>query len=127
MNNVNTSTSWGLRNFKFALAALGVSLALVGCAGNPPVDQMATTESAINAAMTAGGSEYAPTELKLAQDKQSQARIELSNKNYEKAKVLAQEAEWDARVAERRSQAIKAEKALGVTAKAVDSRPAYRR
>lgn len=113
MSRTDTSTPWSLRGLKLTVVAIGAGLLLAGCAGDPPVDQMSSTEAAINAAMTAGGSEYAPADLKAAQDKQSQAKIEFSNKNYDKARKLAQEAEWDARVAERRSQVGKAEKALG--------------
>jgi HEPN domain-containing protein len=36
----------------------------------------------------------------------------MHDKNYEKAKVLAEQAEWDARLAERKAQAGKAAKAV---------------
>lgn len=115
MSRTYASNSWSLRSLKLAAVSIGAGLLLAGCAGNPPVDQMSSTEAAINAAMTAGGSTYAPTDLKTAQDKQSQAKIEFANKNYDRARKLASEAEWDARVAERKSQVGKADKALGNT------------
>lgn len=93
------------------LAGLG-ALTLAGCAGNPPSEQMAVTESAVNAAVSAGGPQYAPLEMKTAQDKLAQARIALNDKEYEQARRLAQQAEWDARVAERKSQAVKAQNAV---------------
>jgi hypothetical protein len=73
---------------------------------------MAVTESAVNAAVSAGGPQYAPLEMKTAQDKLAQARIALNDKEYEQARRLAQQAEWDARVAERKSQAVKAQNAV---------------
>jgi len=51
-------------------------------------------------------------ETKSAQDKLKQAELELVEKNYEEAKRLAEQAEWDARVATRKTQAAKADKAL---------------
>ncbi|MFO1797410.1 DUF4398 domain-containing protein [Pseudomonas aeruginosa] len=101
-----------LRGLKLALLAVGSSLVLAGCAGNPPTEQFAVTESAVNNAVSAGGPEYAPVEMKSAQNKLSQARIAMNDKEYDQAKRLAQQAEWDARVAERKTQAAKAQKAV---------------
>ncbi len=69
-----------LRGLKLALLAVGSSLVLAGCAGNPPTEQFAVTESAVNNAVSAGGPEYAPVEMKSAQDKLSQARIAMNDK-----------------------------------------------
>jgi outer membrane murein-binding lipoprotein Lpp len=95
-----------------AALALGSSLLLAGCAGNPPSEQLAVTKSAVNAAVTAGGTEFAAVEMKSAQDKLKQAEQQMHDQNYAEAKRLAEQAEWDARLAERKSQAAKAEKAL---------------
>lgn len=81
-----------LRGLKLALLAVGSSLVLAGCAGNPPTEQFAVTESAVNNAVSAGGPEYAPVEMKSAQDKLSQARIAMNDKEYDQAKRLAQQA-----------------------------------
>ncbi len=75
-----------LRGLKLALLAVGSSLVLAGCAGNPPTEQFAVTESAVNNAVSAGGPEYAPVEMKSAQDKLSQARIAMNDKEYDQAK-----------------------------------------
>jgi hypothetical protein len=107
----NTSSSH-LRGFKLAALALGSSLVLVGCAGNPPSEQYAVTQSAVNSAVSAGGTEFAAVEMKAAQDKLKQAEIAMHDKQYDDAKRLAEQAEWDARVAERKAQAAKAEKAV---------------
>ncbi|MBB4866381.1 hypothetical protein HNP46_005286 [Pseudomonas nitritireducens] len=100
------------RSWRLGLLALGSAVLLAGCAGNPPSEQMAVTESAVNAAVSNGGPEFAPVETKNAQDKLAQARIALNDKEYDQAKRLAQQAEWDARVAERKSQATKAQNAV---------------
>ncbi|MET1077831.1 MAG: DUF4398 domain-containing protein [Pseudomonas sp.] len=115
---MNTSTvktlrgSQSLRRLQLAGLALGSALLLAGCAGNPPTEQFAVSQSAVNSAVSAGGPEYAAVEMKAAQDKLSQADRAMQDQRYEEAKRLAEQAEWDARVAERKSQAAKAEKAV---------------
>jgi len=101
-----------VRGFKLAALALGSSLVLAGCAGNPPTEQYDVTQSAVNSAVSAGGTEYAAVEMKAAQDKFKQAEIAMHDKKYDEAKRLAEQAEWDARLAERKAQAAKAQKAV---------------
>ncbi|WP_415771159.1 DUF4398 domain-containing protein [Pseudomonas sp. LB3P38] len=108
-----------LRSLKLAALAIGSSFVLAGCAGNPPSEQFAVTESAVNSAVSAGGTEFAAVEMKSAQDKLKQAEIAMHDKKYAEAKVLAEQAEWDARVAERKAQAIKAEQAVKDSQKGV--------
>jgi hypothetical protein len=108
-----------LRGLKLAALAIGSSFILAGCAGNPPSEQFAVTESAVNSAVSAGGTEFAAVEMKSAQDKLKQAEIAMHDKKYDEAKVLAEQAEWDARVAERKAQAIKAEQAVKDSQKGV--------
>ncbi|MBC2680088.1 DUF4398 domain-containing protein [Pseudomonas baltica] len=113
MNTRTTKTSsTPLRGLKLAALALGTTFVLAGCAGKPPTEQYAVTQSAVNSAVSAGGTEYAAVEMKAAQDKFKQAEIAMHDKNYEKAKMLAEQAEWDARLAERKAQAGKAAKAV---------------
>jgi hypothetical protein len=116
LTTMNTSTaktsSNGLRGLKMAALALGTSFILAGCAGNPPSEQYAVTQSAVNAAVTAGGTEYAAVEMKSAQDKFKQAELAMQEKKYDEARRYAEQAEWDARVAERKAQAAKAQKAV---------------
>ncbi|KNC12594.1 DUF4398 domain-containing protein [Pseudomonas sp. RIT-PI-a] len=113
MNTRTAKTSSNpLRGLKLAALALGTTFILAGCAGKPPTEQYAVTQSAVNSAVSAGGTEYAAVEMKAAQDKFKQAEIAMHDKNYEKAKVLAEQAEWDARLAERKAQAGKAAKAV---------------
>ncbi|AZC16579.1 MULTISPECIES: DUF4398 domain-containing protein [Pseudomonas] len=113
------SSFTSLRGLKLAALALGSSMVLAGCAGNPPSEQYAVTQSAVNSAVTAGGTEFAAVEMKAAQDKLKQAEIAMHDKNYDEARRLAEQAEWDARVAERKAQAAKAEQALKDSQKGV--------
>ena len=116
LKTMKTSTanisSTPLRGLKLAALALGSSIVLAGCAGNPPNEQYALAQSAVNSAVTAGGTEYAPVEMKSAQDKFKQAEMAMHDNKYEEAKRMSEQAEWDARVAERKAQAGKAEKAV---------------
>ncbi len=95
-----------------ASLVLGGGLLLAGCAGTPPTAQMAVTQSAVNEAVSSGGNQFAPIETKSAQDKWTEAQAALSNENYADAKRLAEQAEWDARLATRKTQAAKAAAAL---------------
>lgn len=113
------SSSNHLRSLKLAALAIGSSFVLAGCAGNPPTEQYAVTQSAVNSAVSAGGTEFAAVEMKSAQDKLKQAEIAMHDKQYDEAKMLAEQAEWDARVAERKAQAIKAEQAVKDSQKGV--------
>lgn len=109
-----------LAGWKVAALAIGSSLLLVGCAGNPPSEQLAVTKSAVNEAVSSGGIEFAAVETKSAQDKLKQAELEVIQKNYEEAKRLAEQAEWDARVAVRKTQAAKADRALKDAEKGIE-------
>lgn len=79
-------SSTHVRGFKLAALALGSSLVLAGCAGNPPTEQYAVTQSAVNSAVSAGGTEFAAVEMKAAQDKFKQAEIAMHDKKYDEAK-----------------------------------------
>ena len=78
-----------LRGLKLAALAIGTSFVLAGCAGNPPTEQYAVTQSAVNSAVSAGGTEYAAVEMKSAQDKLKQAEIAMHDKKYEQARTLS--------------------------------------
>ncbi|AJE14668.1 MULTISPECIES: DUF4398 domain-containing protein [Stutzerimonas] len=96
---------------KLTAIALG-GLLLTACAGNPPKEQFAVTESAVREAVSAGGTQYAPVEMRAAQEKWRQAELAMQKEEYEQARKLAEQAEWDARVAERKARAAKAQKAV---------------
>ncbi|EIK52678.1 chromosome segregation ATPase [Stutzerimonas stutzeri TS44] len=96
---------------KLAAVVLG-GLLLTACAGNPPKEQFAVTESAVRSAVSAGGPEYAAVEMRAAQEKWKEAELAMQKEDFERARILAEQAEWDARVAERKAEAAKAQKAV---------------
>src|SRR5699024_9590687 len=69
---MNSNTLERFQLPKLAAVALG-GLLLAGCAGNPPTEQFAVTESAVRSAVSAGGTEYAAVEMRTAQEKWKQA------------------------------------------------------
>lgn len=93
--------------------ALGcAAIVMAGCASvPPPTEQIAVSKSAIANAVSAGGSEYAPIEMKTAQEKMDRADRAMDKKDYDDARWLAEEAQADARLAEKKAQAGKAQKA----------------
>nr|WP_236204647.1 DUF4398 domain-containing protein [Pseudomonas sp. 57B-090624] len=99
------------RTVMTALVAGGTVL-LAGCAGNPPTEQFAVTNTVVKSAVSAGAPQYAPVEMKTAQDKLAQAENLLREERYDEARRIAEQAEWDARVAERKALATKAQKTL---------------
>ena len=100
-----------------ALGAIGcAAVAVAGCASiPPPTEQMAVSKSAIANAVSAGGSEYASVEMRAAQDKMDRANRAMDKEDYENARRLAAEAQADARLAEKKAQSAKAQKAASVT------------
>lgn len=103
-----------LNSSKSLLAVFAASslLVLAGCSGNPPTAQLAVATQALNAAETAGATEFAPVEMQSARQKMNDAEKADFEKDYKKAKDLAEQAEWDARVAERKAQAAKVQRAV---------------
>jgi hypothetical protein len=99
------------------LGAIGCAAVIVaGCASvPPPTEQMAVSKSAIANAVSAGGNDYAPVEMRSAQEKLDRARRAMDKEDYESARRLAEEAQADARLAETLAHSAKARKAASVT------------
>jgi Domain of unknown function (DUF4398) len=99
-----------------AVAAIGCALVVASCAGvPPPTEQMAVSKAAIANAAGAGGNEYASVEMRSAQEKMERAGRAMQKEDYEDARRLAEEAQGDARLAEKKAQSAKAQKAASVT------------
>lgn len=77
----------------------------------PPTEQMAVSTAALTSANAAGAGQWAPMELRSAQDKLDRARLAMNDKNYEQALWLAQDAQVQAQLAEKKAGAGKAGKA----------------
>lgn len=94
---------------------LVLSLVFLGfsCASTkPPTEEMARTEAAINQADQVGAQDYAPLALRNARKKYQEAKDLVDKKKYKKAKRMAERAEVDAKLAEKRSLSEKAQNAV---------------
>lgn len=78
----------------------------------PPTDEIARTQAAINQAEQVGARNYAPLELREARKKLDEARRLIEQKQYEKARRMADQAEVDAQLAESKTLSGKAQKAV---------------
>lgn len=88
------------------------AILIAGCASlPPPTEQMAVSKSAIANAVSAQGNEFAPVEMRSAQEKMERANQAVANEDYVRARWLAEEAQTDARLAEKKSHSAKAQKA----------------
>ncbi|MFB4393677.1 MULTISPECIES: DUF4398 domain-containing protein [unclassified Pseudomonas] len=91
-----------------ALAMLG----LAGCANDPaPHEQMRLSEQALAQAKAVGATDQVP-EMKLAEDKFARAKANLATEDYRDARMRAEQAELDARLAEARVLTEKSEEQL---------------
>lgn len=106
-------TQRSIRQRVMGVGVLAAGLTLVGCASTPaPTAEIAVSKTAMASATGAGGAEFAPLEMKTAQDKLDQVDKEMAKKNYVEARRLAEEAAADAKLAESKAQAMKAAKAV---------------
>jgi uncharacterized lipoprotein YmbA len=92
-----------------ALSAL--ALILSACASTPPPSaELALSNAALARAASAGGTELAPADMRLARTKLERAQAALAVKDHEQALQMAQQSEVDALLAEVKSRALKARK-----------------
>lgn len=90
-------------------------LLMAGCASMPPpTEQLAVSKAAVTSAVSAGGNEFASIEMKAAQEKLDRANQALEKEDYENARWLAEQAQIDATLAEKKAQSAKAQKAANV-------------
>jgi hypothetical protein len=94
--------------------AVGIATAmtiLVGCASAPPTEKAAVARAAVDDAVAAGATELAPLELKTAQDKVEKMTVAMKAEHFDEARYLAEQAQADAKLAETKARAAKADKA----------------
>jgi hypothetical protein len=95
-------------------AALAV-LALAGCAADPaPNEQMRLTEQALEQARAVGATADDVPELKLAESKYTRAQGDMADQSFKHARMRAEQAELDARLAEARVLTRKSQEQLNV-------------
>ena len=96
------------------IAALA-ALALAGCANDPaPNQQIRLTEQAVEQAKAVGATTDDVPELQLAEDKLVLARADMVEESYKDARIQAEQAELDARLAEARVLTQKSQEQLNV-------------
>ena len=95
-------------------AAMAV-LALAGCANDPaPNEKMRLTEQAITQAKAVGATADEMPEMKLAEDKFNRAKGNMTDESFKNARMRAEQAELDARLAEAKVLTQKSEEQLNV-------------
>lgn len=100
-----------MKNISKYAIGLGAAL-IVGCASvPPPTERIAISKVAIDNAVSAGGPEFAPAEMKSARDKLARANVAMAANDYVGAKWLAEQAQADADLATSKSRTAKAQKA----------------
>ena len=88
-------------NIRPSIALLAL-IALAGCASDPaPTEQFKLTEQALEQAKAVGAADDQP-ELQAAQAKFDQARADMTHEAFKAARMSAEQAELDARLAEAR-------------------------
>ena len=95
------------------MSGIGFAGVLIsGCATiEPPTEQMAVSKVAVSNATNAGGNEFAPADMRAAQDKLERATKAMTTKDYKNALILAEQAEADAQLALAKTRSAKAQKA----------------
>jgi len=92
---------------------VGAAILVAGCASTPPpiIEQMASSRAAVSNASRAGGNEFAPQLLKSAMEKMDGAERAMAEKDYVRARQLAEQARVDAQLAGVTARSAKAQKA----------------
>jgi hypothetical protein len=85
-------------------------LFLAGCASEKPVRSMTNAETSLQRAREARAIDYAPLELRLAEEKLQAARQAMDKKEYKQARSLAEEAQAHAQLAEAEARSGQSQK-----------------
>ncbi|MDP2987924.1 DUF4398 domain-containing protein [Hydrogenophaga sp.] len=100
----------------FGITALtALTLTLMACATKiaAPTQELALSRAAIEAAARAGAAELAPTELNIARQKQVMADTAMTQEQYDRALLLSNEVQVEARLAEAKARSTRANRAAG--------------
>jgi Domain of unknown function (DUF4398)/NADPH-dependent FMN reductase len=108
-------TSNTIRKYCAGLGFTALTLLAAACASVPvPTDQMAVANAALANAVSAGGTELAPAQMRLSRDKLERANQAMAAKDYDQARTLAEQAEVDAQLAATNARYAKARQAASV-------------
>ncbi|NVZ54208.1 DUF4398 domain-containing protein [Pseudomonas sp. B6002] len=105
-----TCVSKRLRRSAWAVIVAGV---LAGCAATPPSEQKTTlARDSVGRALAAQATQFAPLEMKTAQDKLARMEQAIGEKNYVLVDSLAEQIEVDANLAEVKATAVRKQQVL---------------
>lgn len=84
---------------------------MVGCSSmkTPATADVAVSKAAVENAASAGGAEFAPSEMLSAREKLALANKALADKHYKRADELAKQAQADAKLAQSKANSGKAQ------------------
>lgn len=74
-------------------------------------EQLSIANTHLRSAISAGGNEFAPLQVRSAMDKISNSEKAMTSKDYERARQLAEQAQADAQLAEATARSAKAQEA----------------
>ena len=98
-----------------AMSGIGIGLAaavVAGCASvSAPTEQVAVSKAALANAVRAGGPEFAPAEMRTAREKLDSADKAMTEKDYQRARWMAEQAQVDAQLAVAKASSAKAQRA----------------
>lgn len=103
---MNLRTFWMISLFTLLLSACGGGAV-------KPTDKVALAESMVNSAREAEAAQYAPLELRLAEENLLKAKENMARKEYEEARRFAEKAAADAQIAEKTANAQRAAQLKG--------------
>ena len=105
-----TCVSKRLRRSAWAVIVAGT---LAGCAATPPSEQTTTlARDAVGRALSAQATQFAPLEMKTAQDKLARMEQAIGEKHYVLVDTLAEQIEVDANLAEAKATAVRKQQVL---------------
>lgn len=108
-------------NLYKSLLVATFAMSMAACSSMPaPKTEMALSDSAIQDAELAGAREYAPLELRRANEKLDEARKAMQDEEYELAKRKAEQAKVDAELAEAKSYSAKSKVAIRELRESID-------
>lgn len=90
--------------------AFGTSMFILGCAGVPPHEEITRSSYVIKEAEADGARQLAPLELRNASQSLERAQAAMSDKDYQKARDFAAQAELEGELAKAKTEAVKRQK-----------------
>ena len=107
---------------RFLYLAVFASLLALGCAGTPPPDaEMARAQTLISQAESSGAQRFAAADIDRARSKLAEAEAAIRNKDFDVARMRADEAAADAELAAARARSGDAQRAAEEMRRSVET------